>query len=752
MLAILSIGVTIATVGAIKADNTSLDELAIRVNGKDIINFDPSTSTYTATLDKEGQAIVSMSAVPAASDATVEITVNGKKLTNHSLAKIDSGDNTIEVKVTSAGTKTYTINVTVPAPKLKNVIYFDNSASNWSQVYVHYYGGTSQSTWPGVAMKPVEGEANIYYYECPEGTTGLVFNANGKPQTGNFTFADKHIYNVNGDQGQYGPKVPVIAISPNGGKVKGGSTISVNISNNPTSVSATFNGQDLYLTPGDNSINVNDYLTSDGATGKLSITAKNEAGTETASADFTRDDSVTPEPTPGDLTGDWRELSIYQIMVASFQHGDGGASGYSDMWGPNGHRKNGNLRGIINSLDYIKDLGMNAIWMTPVFDSTNGMGGEKLQATGYFCTNYFKIDPKFGTEEEFDELVSEAHKRGMYIILDGVFGHHGAGYDLRSPNGKTLKTQDGTRNVRGDSPGNVKFPESLDYFKEVVRYWMNRGVDGWRLDQAYQVYQDGHNYWTDLRKEVEAVAAERKAKGQKWGTLGYMVGEDWIGAGGITVTQQDGLKSVMDFDGKDNLVGLGYGVGSIKWYISTPASTRGYRDSGVNPTIFLSNHDTDRVGDKVDINNNPRGLMLRHAAVAAYSGPTCTYYGDEIGDKSGPGGNPDNWSRTSGRISGFNSNEKMVHDYVSKVFKARAANPALWRGNSEVKIDEKNLAVVLKSDPESSNKVICIFADQNTSVNISGYAPNGGYDLIDNQDVSGSVTIEACVPKFIRVK
>jgi len=471
------------------------------------------------------------------------------------------------------------------------------------------------------------------------------------------------------------------------------------------------------------------------------VTATNSVGSTQASCTFTRDDT-TPVYS---LTGDWRELSIYQIMVGSFQHGNGGAPGYSDMWGPEGHRKNGNLRGIIDALDYIKDLGMNAIWMTPVFDSTNGQGGERLQATGYFCTNYFKIDPKFGTEAEFDELIRKAHEKGIYVILDGVFGHHG-GVNSASPNGKRIESGDNVQNVRGSESGNIRFPGSLDYFKEVVRYWMNKGVDGWRLDQCYQVYQGGHNYWNDLRKEVEAVCNERKNRGEQWGTLGYMVGEDWTSAGNITVTQQDGLKSVMDFDGKDNLVGLRNGVGSIGYFLSNDASARGYRDSGVNPTIFLSNHDTARVGDFVDVNSRPKELMTRHAAVAAYSGPTCTYYGDEIGDKSG-NGNADNKARTSGRISNFNQNEQMVHDYVAKVFKARAANPALWRGTAERKQIGNNCEVIIKTDSQTGNKVVCIFSQTDTNYNIGG----NGTDLINGGTVSGTVNVKAWEPAFIKM-
>lgn len=647
----------------------------------------------------------------------------------------------------------------IPPVPGNRTIYFKGGWSATPNVYIYSKSGSSAvehaGAWPGATMTAASG--GWYSYKLPDTANSsamVIFNTgvDGSERypadqedgvkldfSGNegwYRLSDKKWYTSNPD----GPQKPSITVTPASGKVKGSSSITVNIANDATSITGSFNGRSLSLNNGSNSISVSGYL-NDGQTGSMSISATNAQGTTDFTASFTRDDS-TPVTT---LTGDFRELSIYQIMVGSFQHGEGGASGYSDMWGPDGHRKNGNLRGIINSLDYIKELGMNAIWMTPIFDSTNGMGGEKLQATGYFCTNYFKVDPKFGSEAEFDELVQKAHERGIYIILDGVFGHHG-GVNSASPGGKWISTQDNTPNVRGSEAGNIQFPGSLDYFKEVVRYWMNRGVDGWRLDQCYQVYQGGHNYWNDLRREVEAVAGERRSRGEQWGTLGYMVGEDWTSAPNITVTQQDGLKSVMDFDGKDNLVNLGYGVGSIGWFLASDAASRGYRDSGVNPTIFLSNHDTARVGDFVDVNSRPEQLMTRHAAVAAYSGPACTYYGDEIGDKSG-NGNPDNKARTSGRISGFNNNEQRVHDYVAKVFKARGENPALWRGSAERKQIGDNVEVITKTDSKSGNKVICIFSQSDANVSIGGT----GIDLINGGNVSGSVNVKAWIPAFIKM-
>ena len=113
---------------------------------------------------------------------------------------------------------------------------------------------------------------------------------------------------------------------------------------------------------------------------------------------------------------DWRALTIYQIMVSSFEHSPEGAEGYDSMWGPSGELKDGNL-----------------------------------QATGYFANDDFSIDPHFGTEDDLRELVAKAHERGLYVFLDGVFGHHG-GVDKPSPSGYTVDSTP-TLSARGEEGG-----------------------------------------------------------------------------------------------------------------------------------------------------------------------------------------------------------------------------------------------------------------------------------------------------------
>lgn len=433
---------------------------------------------------------------------------------------------------------------------------------------------------------------------------------------------------------------------------------------------------------------------------------------------------------------DWRSLAIYQVMVGSFEHSAKGAGGYDDMWGPEDERKNGNLQGVISALDHIARLGVNAIWLTPIFDSSKAEGGEKLQATGYFANDYFSIDPHFGTEDDLRELVAKAHERGLYVILDGVFGHHG-GVKRPSPSGHTIDSTP-TLSERGEDggTGNVKYPESLDYFKEVATYWIDKfDIDGWRFDQAYQLCQDGHNYWCEISQAVRDVCDRRRAEGKEWGVLGYMVGEDWSDAKGISsrIFRDGGLKSAFDFDGKLLISGEmdGHDNGGLDngWddviKIYSPVADRGYQPDGVLPNLFLSNHDGVRVADSFYDSGNEINLMTRFAILAGYPGPITLYYGDEFADLSRDcdGTQPDNASRTSGHLKPEDDRERRLLNYVCDVMTFRRDNPAMWRGSMEFdryRKGDAEILVVVKTDSESDNRVAMIFSDRDAEVSLPG--------------------------------
>lgn len=452
-------------------------------------------------------------------------------------------------------------------------------------------------------------------------------------------------------------------------------------------------------------------------------------------------------------TDDQQSLSIYQIMVASFQHSPEGAPGYTAMWGPDGERKNGNLKGITESLDYIADLGVNAIWLTPIFDSSTAFGGEKLQATGYFTNDYFKIDPHFGTEADLRELVDEAHRRGLYVILDGVFGHHG-GVTTPSPSGHNIDcTISG--NDRNEGTGNVAYPGSLDYFKEVATWWIdNYDIDGWRLDQAYQACQGNHNYWNEIRAAVEDTAARRRTEGKEWGTLAYMVGEDWGTAEVINsgVYKDGGLLSAFDFDGKELISGPMQDISSaglengwddiIKLYGSP--KTRGYATDSASPNLFLTNHDGYRLADHFDPSDPLyyEKQMARMAILAGYNGPVTLYYGDEMADRTleTKGGQKDNVARTSGHLKARNSGEQALHDYTAEAMRFRRDNPAMWRGVAtftKQKVSDAEVLVVDKTDAATGNRVLIVFSDKDTTVPVHGF---------------GAVDVDAWRPELVQVK
>lgn len=170
-----------------------------------------------------------------------------------------------------------------------------------------------------------------------------------------------------------------------------------------------------------------------------------------------------------------QDLRIYQVMVESFVNGND-SIGHGTGYGTSHHK--GDLQGVIDSLDYIQSLGMNAIWLTPIFNSIPDEGqnhwADRLDATGYFTSDYFSIDPRFGDMDKARELVEAAHAKGMYVFLDGVFGHHKDNL-VPSPQGRL---------PAGDS-NPVDYPESLAFYQEVASYWVKElKIDGWRLDQA----------------------------------------------------------------------------------------------------------------------------------------------------------------------------------------------------------------------------------------------------------------------------
>lgn len=438
----------------------------------------------------------------------------------------------------------------------------------------------------------------------------------------------------------------------------------------------------------------------------------------------------------------FNHLRIYQVMVESFIDGDTNHD-YNTGYGSSHHQ--GDIRGIINSLDYIADLGMNAIWLTPIFESVplSSQDGwaDRLDATGYFATNYFAIDPKFGTLDDAKELVEEAHKRGLYVFFDGVFGHHKSNApDYPSPAGISVSNG----KAQGATGNEAVYPADLAFHQEVASYWVKElKIDGWRLDQAYQVPVEA---WGAIRRAVDTASASvsyKNSKGESVHPLGYMVAEIWKGEGeiaslGYGTTAKPGLCSSFDFPMRYRMVealavnegGIHNGLGGA--WLNTGYATHAAYPDYAQPNLMLGNHDLVRFGDLLQRGNiaqpGSEAYAARHEAayafMAAYTGPITLYYGEEIGDEvanfaqkvdcgndGGAGAKAglcdDHVARSSATIAGvapqvgeaastLNAQQSRLKTHVSQLMALRSQTPALYAGtrthirsNANVYIDHK---------------------------------------------------------------
>lgn len=403
----------------------------------------------------------------------------------------------------------------------------------------------------------------------------------------------------------------------------------------------------------------------------------------------------------------FNQLRIYEIMVESFVDGDPAIS-YKVGYGPSHH--SGDLQGVIDSLGYIKKLGMNAIWLTPIFESKpisgQALSASKLDATGYYASNYFKIDPRVGTLQKAKELVKKAHQLGLYVFFDGVFGHYKSNIEP-SPSGLLPKGQ----------ADHVSYPQSLKFYQEVISYWTKTlKIDGWRLDQAYQVPPQA---WVKLRQTVEQASQSvsyLNSEGKSVHPLGYMVAEVWSSNSHYITQSVYGsdkapvLYSAFAFPLRYRLVetfavnenGVGHKGG--RW-LAEGLNLQEHYPLPVHPNLMLGNHDLVRFGDLLQrgLIANPKepSYWQRHKAalsfLAAYTGPITLYYGEEIGEQVpdfdvkvpadicvSMGLCDDHVARSSARIAGVNSQlnrqEKALHHYVQQLLTIRSTHPALYDG------------------------------------------------------------------------
>ncbi|MHA3021428.1 alpha-amylase family glycosyl hydrolase [Mycobacterium sp. BMJ-28] len=278
---------------------------------------------------------------------------------------------------------------------------------------------------------------------------------------------------------------------------------------------------------------------------------------------------------------------------------------------PPPHSDEHRLLRIVEWLDHAVELGCSGIALGPVFAS---------RTHGYDTTDHYRIDPRLGDDDDFDRLVHEAHRRGLRVLLDGVFNHVGTDfprYRAALDGGDAhwfRRGNDGFATFEGHGELialNHDHPEVVDYTVGVMTHWLDRGADGWRLDAAYAVPD---RFWATV------LPAVRERHPQAW-FVGEVIHGDYPAqvqaAGFDSVTQYELWKAVWSSLNDGNFHELDWALQRHNEFLDTFV-----------PLTFVGNHDVTRIASRLD-----DARHLEHALVLLLTtgGTPSIYAGDEWG-------------------------------------------------------------------------------------------------------------------------
>jgi len=380
---------------------------------------------------------------------------------------------------------------------------------------------------------------------------------------------------------------------------------------------------------------------------RLSYAFKLVAGTETI---YMLDSGLQHEPPspPGECfefsyiheidvikVPEWaKEAVFYQIMPERFANGNPDNDPKPvENWGSPPKIDNffgGDLQGVLEHLNHLTDLGINAIYFTPLFTSPS--------YHKYDTTDYQQVDPHFGDNALLKKVTEACHERGIRVVLDAVFNHCGEQFPpfqdvlLHGQSSKyagwfhinefPVKIKDGvptydTFGFFGNMPKfNTANPEVKEYLLGVAEYWIREiKLDGWRLDVANEI---DHHFWRDFRNVVKKVNPEAYIIGEVWSdSLNWLLG--------------DQFDSVMNYPFADKV--LEFFCGGMDGYsFSNEMGSLIIRyPQQTNEVIFnmLCTHDTPRLLTRVG--GDKRKLKLCVVFLFTYIGTPCIFYGDELG-------------------------------------------------------------------------------------------------------------------------
>jgi glycosidase len=394
----------------------------------------------------------------------------------------------------------------------------------------------------------------------------------------------------------------------------------------------------------------------------------------------TAERDVVPAPAraaASEWKNDWAHGAVfYEVFVRSFQDSDGDGKG--------------DLKGLISRLDLLNDgkpetttdLGVDALWLMPVFESPS--------YHGYDTTNYGMIEPDYGTNTDFLRLLDEAHRRGIRVIVDLVVNHSGVGHPwFVSAAGSPASpfrdfyvwsaTDPGWKQPWGGNTGtwhrsgdsyyygvfwsgmpdlNWRSPALREEMKRIASLWLERGVDGFRLDATRYLVEDGAGPLQADTSETHAALKDFAAHVRRVKPGALLVGENWADTrtiatyyGSPSVPGGDELPASFDFPLSERILSA-LAQGNATQIASKLDEVQKAYPKGALDAPFLTNHDQTRLATQLGKNQG----RLRNAAAILLTlpGAPFIYYGEEVGIENGPTGGDESkrtpmpWDASSG--------------------------------------------------------------------------------------------------------
>ena len=393
----------------------------------------------------------------------------------------------------------------------------------------------------------------------------------------------------------------------------------------------------------------------------------------------------------------------------------------------------GNLRGICNRLMHMKELGVEILYMTPIFKSNS--------IHKYDTIDYYEIDPSFGTKEDLKELVDRAHDLGIRVILDGVFNHtspeffafrdimekgeHSPYKDWYYIDSYPVVLEPGKKPpflsfayFYGMPKLNLQNAETAEYFINVGKYWLREvGIDGWRLDVGDEI---SHSFWKKFRNEIHREYADTLIIGEIWHYAGdFLEGDEWD-----TVMNYQFYLSIIDFVADERITASEF-LGDM-----------GFMRGNLHPDCYCSllnlidSHDTARF---MHICGNKIKKMKLAAAIQLLSpGMPMIYYGDEFGMKGGP--DPD---CRRGMLWEKEKQNTNVFEWYKRLISIRKKYPAITLGEDIDTYTNDEAGLIVQTRRYQDEELTVIFHGKKGDVELSDLA--GKKNLVNGKIFDGKV-------------